>query len=183
MATLNWEEIDAQYASQYKSFADYGTYKVKCIGVEFKDAGTKGNKVIKFQFEDSEQFRFPTADHWLVKDKQNWRVYHMRNLFVALGSTEEKARKACELAESKDDFAYAAKAYEKGFSALLAKKPEVEIEVFPDGKYARAEFTDRTVAMRRNNDEEEATAENSGNDILANDDGSDEPIDLSEIPF
>lgn len=155
MAGINWDDIEEQYGSQYKDYAEDGVYKVKCDGVEIKDAGTKGNKVVKFHFEDTDNFQFPTADHWMVKDKAGWRIKHMKDLFVALGATEEKAKKCCELAEAKDDFEYAAKAYQKGFDTLLSKKPEVEIEVYTEGKYARAEFTNRSVAMRRDNDKKD----------------------------
>lgn len=170
---INWDEIEEQYGSQYKDYAEDGVYKVKCDGVEIKDAGTKGNKVVKFHFEETDDVQFPTADHWMVKDKDGWRIKHMKDLFIALGATEDKAKKACELAESKNDFEYAAKAYQKGFETLLAKKPEVEIEVYTDGKYARAEFTDRTVAMRRDNDKKD--------DVIA--DADEISLDADEIPF
>ena len=170
---INWDEIEEQYKSQYKDYAEDGVYKVKCDGVEIKDAGNKGNKVVKFHFEETDDVQFPTADHWMVKDKDGWRIKHMKDLFIALGATEDKAKKACELAESKNDFEYAAKAYQNGFETLLAKKPEVEIEVYTDGKYARAEFTDRTVAMRRDNDKKD--------DVMA--DADEISLDADEIPF
>lgn len=173
MASINWDDIEKQYGPKYKDYAEDGVYKVKCDGVEIKDAGTKGNKVVKFHFEDTDNFQFPTADHWMVKDKAGWTVKHMKDLFVALGATEEKAKKCCELAEAKDDFEYAAKAYAKGFETLLAKKPEVEIEVYTDGKYARAEFTNRSVAMRRDDNKKDEPMSGA------------EEVDLSEVdlPF
>jgi hypothetical protein len=85
----------------------------------------------------------------MSKDKTNWRIKHMKDLLTVLSGNEENAKKACELAESKGSFDYAVQGYEKAFSTLANKKPEVEIEVFPDGKYSRAEFTDRRVAMKR----------------------------------
>ena len=177
MATINWSDVDSKYALQYKSYAEDGTYKVKCDGVEMKEAGSKGNMILKFHFEETNDVQFPTADHWMSKDNNNWRIHHMKELFIALGATEEKAKKCCELAESKDDFSYAAKAYKKGFDTLLAKKPEIEIEVWTEGKYARAEFTNRNVAMRRDNDQKSedpmADAEEVGDD----------EIDLSDVPF
>ena len=60
MASINWDDIEEQYGSQYKDYAEDGVYKVKCDGVEIKDAGTKGNKVVKFHFEDTDDFQFPT---------------------------------------------------------------------------------------------------------------------------
>lgn len=173
---IDWDNIEEQYSSQYKDWAEDGVYKVKCDGVELKDAGTKGNKVLKFHFEETDDVQFPTADHWMVKDKDGWRIHHMKSLFVALGSTEEKAKKCCELAESKGDFEYAAKAYLKGFETLLAKKPEVEIEVYTEGKYSRAEFTDRSVAMRRDSDKKEEPM--AGAEPVADDDEI-----VLDIPF
>lgn len=173
---INWDEIEQQYGSQYKDYAVDGKYTVKCDGVEIKDAGTKGNKVVKFHFADNDEYQFPTADHWLSKNNRGWRIKHMKDLFMVLGSTEDKAKKCCELAEAKGDFDYAAKAYAKGFETLAGKKPEVEIEVFTDGKYARAEFTDRSVAMRRDDDKK---PESSSDDIMA--DG--EELSLDSLPF
>ena len=152
-ANINWDEIDEQYggSGDYKQYAPTGTYKVKFCDVEFKQAGSKGNYVLKFNFEEDD-YKYPTADHWLTKDKQNWRIKHMKDLMMVLGATEDQAKKACEISESKDSFDYAVQGYEKAFSTLAKKKPEVEIEVYPDGKYSRAEFTDRRVAMKRDSD-------------------------------
>ena len=147
---IDWDAIDQEYAGgDFLPYAEPGKYKVVCDSVEFKQAGSKGNYVMKFHFADKDGVKFPTADHWLVKDKQNWRVKHCKDLFMVLGADEAKAKKGCELAESKDSFDYAVQAYEQGFNALLKKvQPEVEIEVDKDGKYSRAEFTDGRVAMR-----------------------------------
>lgn len=172
MATLDWDAIDEEYAGgDYLPYAEPGKYKVTVDGVEFKAAGSKGNYVMKFHFAPTEEVQFPTADHWLVKDKQNWRAKHCKDLFMVLGADEAKAKKGCELAESKDSFDYAVQAYEQGFNALIGKvKPEVEIEVYPDGKYSRAEFTDRRVAMR--NDKKE--------DVIAS---GEEVILDTDLPF
>lgn len=151
MATLDWDAIEDEYAGgDYLPYAEPGKYKVVCDGVEFKAAGNKGNYIMKFHFADKDGVQFPTADHWLSKDKQNHRAKHCKDLFMVLGADEAKAKKGCELAESKDSFDYAVQAYEQGFTALIKKaKPEVEIEVTPDGKYSRAEFTVRRVAFKR----------------------------------
>lgn len=150
MGNINWDAIEEEYgANDFKQYAPTGKYDVKLGEVEFKQAGSKGNYVVKFKFDESDDYKFPTADHWLVKDKQNWRIKHMKDLMMVLGCTEENAKKACEIAESKDSFDYAVQGYEKAFTALAKKKPSVEIEIYPDGKYSRAEFTDRRVAMKR----------------------------------
>lgn len=147
---LDWDAIEDEYAGgDYLPYAEPAKYNVTVDGVEFKAAGSKGNYVMKFHFAPTEEYQFPTADHWLVKDKQNWRAKHCKDLMVALGCTEENAKKACEAAESKG-FDYAVSAYEQGFNRWIEKNsPKVEIEVYPDGKYSRAEFTDRRVAMKR----------------------------------
>lgn len=160
---LNWDAIEEEYSSNFKDYAPNGVYKVKVSDVELKQAGNKGNYVVKFKFEETDNYQFPTADHWIVKDKQNWRAKHMKDLMVVLGSSEENAKKACEISESKDSFDYAIQGYEKAFTTLAKKKPEVEIEVFPDGKYSRAEFTDRRVAMR--NDKKEDVID-SGEEVI-----------------
>ena len=100
-----------------------------------------------------------------------------------LGATEDAAKKGVEMAESKGDKDNIVKGYEACYKKLLAKKPEVKIEVFTElnptsGKeYARAEFKDRSVAMPHGNDAK-----------LKNDveqaplDGAEE-IDLTDVPF
>lgn len=147
---INWDSIEEEYkGGDFKDYAPEGKYTVKLASVEVKPAGSKGNCIVKFKFEDTDQYQFPTADHWMSKDKTNWRIKHMKDLLTVLSGNEENAKKACEMAESKGSFDYAVQGYEKAFSTLANKKPEVEIEVFPDGKYSRAEFTDRRVAMKR----------------------------------
>lgn len=166
---LDWNAIEDEFGGDYTPYADNGIYTVTCDGVEFKQAGSKGNYVMKFHFAEQDGVQFPTADHWLVKDKQNWRAKHCKDLMVALGCTEENAKKACEAAESKG-FDYAVSAYEQGFNRWIEKNsPKVEIEVYPDGKYSRAEFTDRRVAMKKR--EEDPMA------------GGEEIILDSELPF
>ena len=171
---VDWDELDKKYS--FKSYAEDGTYKVHLDGVEVKDVGSNGNKIVKFHIEETDGAKFPTIDHWLSVKNKGWRMHHMKDLYIALGSTEEKAKKCCELAESKD-FDYAGKAYAKGFEMLLAKKPEVEIEVYTEGRYARADFANRAISMRRDSSakKEEPLAGATPVD--------DEEIDLSELPF
>lgn len=174
MPNIDWDNIESEMGGKYKDYAKNGTYTVKCIGVEIKEVGSNGSVVEKFQFEETNKEKFPTADHWISRKNDNFRAYHQKNLLVALGASEANARLAVEKAEAKD-FDYAVKAYETAFTALLKKKPEVEIEVFQDGKYSRAEFTDRSVAMPHGDSDKGASA----SETL--DDG--EEIDLSDIPF
>lgn len=148
---INWDAIEEEYAGgDYLPYAEPGKYTVTCDGVEFKAAGSKGNYVMKFHFAEKDGVQFPTADHWLVKDKRNWRIKHCKDLFMVLGADESTAKKGCEAAESKNSFDDIVANYERGFKVLITKKkPELEIEVYPDGQYSRSEFTDRRVSMKR----------------------------------
>lgn len=170
---IDWDDIENEMGGKFKNYASDGKYKVKCVGVEVKEVGSNGSVVEKFQFEETNDTVYPTADHWIAKNNDKFRAYHQKNLLVMLGASEANARTAVEKAEAKD-FAYAVKFYEDAFNKLLAKKPEVEIEVYTDGKYARAEFTDRKVAMPHDGDKKEDKDEIT----LDADD-----IDISDIPF
>ena len=92
--------------------------------------------------------------HWCTfkEGKDGWRQYHMKGLMVVLGASEDNARRAVEVCESKSGKDNIVKAYEAAFKKLLAKKPEVEIEVYQNGKYSSAEFKDRRVNMNNNKD-------------------------------
>lgn len=169
---IDWDKIESEMGGQYKDYAPEGTYKVKCIGVEIKEVGSNGSVVEKFQFEEDDKYQYPTADHWISRKNDNFRAYHQKNLLVALGASEANAKKAVELAEAKD-FDYAVKAYDTAFTNLLKKTPEVEIEVFQDGKYSRAEFTDRSVAMPHDG----------GNKKTEKVEDEGEEIDLTDLPF
>lgn len=174
---LDWGQIEDQYNSgDFKDYAKPGIYTVKCDGVEVKQVGTNGNFVMKFHFAETDDLQFPTADHFISKNKQNWRAYHSRMLFEVLGASEDRAKKGCEMAEEKDSYDYAVQIYEKGFQTLLKKQPEVEIEVYQDGKYTRAEFTDRRVAMPHGDEDKSSSSD----DVLAE---SEEIILDTDLPF
>lgn len=168
MANIDWDDIESKYGKTH--YATEGKYTVKCVDVEVKQVGSKGSVIEKFIFEESDGLKYPTADHWISKNNDNFRAHHQKALMVLLGASEANARLAVEKAEAKD-FDYAVKAYEAAFKALLKKEPEVEIEVFPDGDYSSAEFTDRSVAMPHDNAKKSSSSDN------------EEEIDLSEIPF
>ena len=169
---IDWDKIESEMGGQYKDYAPAGVYKVKCIGVEVKEVGSNGSVVEKFQFEEDDKYQYPTADHWISRKNDNFRAYHQKNLLVALGASESNAKTVVEKAEAKD-FDYAVKAYDAAFNTLLKKAPEVEIEVYQDGKYSRAEFTDRSVAMPHDSSDKKP----------ATDIADDEEIDLTDLPF
>lgn len=173
---IDWEDVEKTYGKKYKDYAEEGKYKVKVVDVEVKQVGSNGNYVEKFIFEETDDLKFPTCDHWISKKNDAWRAHNQKNLFVFLGASESNAREAVEKIEAKD-FDEAAKNYEAYFKRLLNKKPEVEIEVYADGKYSRATFTDRSVY---NKPKDVAPAVESSSDGISLEA---EELDISDIPF
>lgn len=185
MSNINWDDVQESAGGKYKNFFADGDYTVKCDGVEIKEVGTNGSVIMKFHFEEEKDGQYPTADHWLSFKNDNWRQWHNKCLMQVLGATEDAAKKAVEMAESKDGKENIIKGYEACYKKLLAKKPEVKIEVFTEvnpsnGKeYARAEFKDRSVAMPHDNAPQK---ENTGDDILETTEEISE-ADLGDLPF
>lgn len=175
----DWKALKDEMGGNFKTYAEDGDYKVKCDSIEIKEVGQNGSIIMKFGFEATD-VQFPTADHWLTfkEGKDNWRKWHNRCLMVVLGASEEAAEKAVDVCEGKSGKENIVKAYEQAYKKLVAKKPEVEIEVYTENDYARAEFKDRSVAMPHGN---EPAKENKGDDVLA---GAEE-VDLSDadLPF
>ena len=191
--TTNWEELEEKMGPKFKDYAEDGKYKVKCNSIEIKEVGTNGAIIMRFGFEETD-VQFPTADHWLTfkEGKDNWRKWHNRCLMMVLGATKEGAQKAVDMAESKDGKDNKVKAYEACYKKLLAKTPTVEIEVYTEfnqdnGKnYARAEFTDSSVAMPHGDDNK--PSKSSGEVVSPSsikDDALDgaEEIELNDMPF
>lgn len=184
MSTLDWDNIQEKAGGEFKNFYEDGDYTVKCDGVEIKEVGTNGSVVVKFHFEEGKDGQYPTADHWLSFKNDAWRQWHNKCLMQVLGASEDAAKKGVEMAESKDGKENIIKGYEACYKKLLAKKPEVKIEVFTEvnpnnGKeYARAEFKDRNVAMPHGDDANK-NKEQSG-DL---EDIPEEEISLNDLPF
>lgn len=175
----DWKALKDEMGGNFKTYAEDGDYKVKCDSIEIKEVGQNGSIIMKFGFEATD-VQFPTADHWLTfkEGKDNWRKWHNRCLMVVLGASEEAAEKAVDVCEGKSGKENIVKAYEQAYKKLVAKKPEVDIEVYTENDYARAEFKDRSVAMPHGN---EPAKENKGDDVLA---GAEE-VDLgdADLPF
>ena len=183
--STNWEELDKEMGGNFKNYATDGKYNVKCNGVEIKEVGSNGSVIMKFGFEESD-VKYPTADHWLSFKNENFRKYHSRNLMMVLGATKDAAQKAVDMCEGKSGKDAIVKAYDQTFSKLTSKKPAVEIEVYTErnqsnGKdYARAEFTDRSVAMGHGDDNKSLTEAQTEESPL---EGAEE-IDLGDsLPF
>ena len=149
----DWKALKDEMGGNFKTYAEDGDYKVKCDSIEIKEVGQNGSIIMKFGFEATD-VQFPTADHWLTfkEGKDNWRKWHNRCLMIVLGASEEAAEKAVDVCEGKSGKENIVKAYEQAYKKLVAKKPEVEIEVYTENDYARAEFKDRSVAMPHGNE-------------------------------
>ena len=183
--SLDWDNIQNEMGGDFKNFYADGKYKAKCDGVEIKEVGTNGSVIMKFHFEETNEAQYPTADHWLSFKNNNWRAWHNKCLMEVLGATEDAAKKAVEMAESKEGKDNIIKGYEACYKKLLAKKPEVEIEVYTDAnpntgkEYARAEFLDRRVAMPHG-DEDKKPADKA-DDIISQ--GEEVNLSESDLPF
>lgn len=147
----DWKALKDEMGGNFKNYAEDGDYKVKCDSIEVKEVGQNGSIIMKFGFEATD-VQFPTADHWLSFKNDNWRKWHNRCLMIILGASEEAAEKAVDVCEGKSGKENIVKAYEQAYKKLVAKKPEVEIEVYTENDYARAEFKDRSVAMPHDNE-------------------------------
>lgn len=180
MASIDWDDVQNEVGGNYKNYYADGFYTAKCDGVEIKEVGKNGSVIMKFHFEEDEKGQFPTADHWLSFKNDKWRQWHNKCLMVVLGATDDAAKKAVEMAESKSGKDNIMKAYEQVYKKLLAKKPEVEIEVYTENNYARAEFKDRTVAMPHG---DEPAKENKGDDVLAGAEDVSGEIEMNDLPF
>lgn len=150
---INWSEAEEKAGNQFKDYAPSGVYKVKVVSVDHHVAGEKGSIAQDFKFAEDEAYQYPKVTHWLSFNNDNWRFIHNRSLMILFGATKEQAQKAIETCEGKSKKEDIIKAYQQTYERLLAKKPEVEIEVWPDGKYSRADFTASSVRMSHPDDE------------------------------
>lgn len=175
--SINWGEVEENNGSKYKNYPKAGVFKVKCVDVDIKEVGKNGSIVQEFIFAEDENYKYPKATHWLTfkEGKDGWRQYHNRQLMIVLGSEKATAEKAIEKIEALGGKDKIVKGYEAAYKALLKKNPVVEIEVFPDGDYSRAEFTDGTVAMPHGDKPQKTET------VVEN--GEEEELDLSDLPF
>lgn len=178
MGTIDWEDAQKNYG--YKNYAKPGIYTVKCADVEIREVGQNGSIAQDFIFEEDDK-KYPKATHWLTfkEGKDGWRQWHNLQLMIVLGSSEETAKKAIEKIEALEGKNKIVKGYEAAYKALLKKNPTVEIEVYQDGDYTRAEFTDGNVAMPHDSKPAQKT------DDVAPEDIEGDEVDLStlDMPF
>lgn len=175
---INWAEAEEKAGGNFKDYAPAGVYKVKVTGIDIHEAGNNGSIAQDFKFAEDDDFQYPKATHWLSFKNDNWRFIHNRSLMVLLGASKEDAQKAIETCESKGSKENIVKAYQQTYERLIKRQPEVEIEVWPDGKYSRADFTSSSVRMSHPDDEPYQGGSN--DDVLS----SGDPItDDLDVPF
>lgn len=153
---IDWNKVEEENKPMYKDYAPEGVHKTKVEKVVIKKANS-GTEGIEFKLADNNEYAFPKygAVAWLSTKNDNWRIHHMKELFVVLGFTEEQARKAVEQCEEKDDMA---KAYLAMFEKALPKAKEVEVDVYKrneDDQYTTWDFASEKVRMGRPEKKEE----------------------------
>lgn len=128
MVELNWDTIEKEAnEKRFKDYAENGEHEVKVKSAEVKD---NGNGWFEFQFEEDDIFRYPKLSVAFFKDdKVNFRAHYYKEIMKLLGASEENARKATGVCESKDNRASVLKAYGEAFSRLANKHPKIKIEV------------------------------------------------------
>lgn len=180
MANIDWDKVEEENKPMYKDYAPEGVHKTKVEKVVIKKANS-GTEGIEFKLADNDEYAFPKygAVAWLSTKNDNWRIHHMKELFVVLGFTEDQARKAVEQCEEKDDMA---KAYLAMFEKALPKSKEVEVDVYrvhKDDQYATWDFKSEKVRMGR---PEKEDAKKSSDPLEGATEVKDE-VDLSDVPF
>ena len=177
---INWGEAEEKAGGQFKDYAPSGVYKVKVVSVDHHEAGKNGSIAQDFKFAEDENYQYPKVTHWLSFKNDNWRFIHNRSLMMLFGISKDDAQKAVEICESKGNKDAIVKTYQQTYEKLLKKQPEVEIEVWPDGKYSRADFTSNSVRMSHPDDEPYKKSD----DIM---DGAEEVSletdEMGELPF
>lgn len=179
---IDWNKIEEENKSDFKPYADDGTYEVELDSVTQKTAGT-GTIFFEFNFKEDEDVQYPKVSRSLFKDeKMSFRIHHYKEIMKVLGANEDKARKAVEVCEGKPNREAIADAYTETFNRLAQKHPTVKIEVSRDlgsnGKsYARSEFADPSIHFSNNNKTSKSA------EVLPTDSEVADDLDLDSIPF
>lgn len=186
MATINWDELSETYNGDWKEFAPDGVHKVKVDKAQNRTTST-GTVWQELYLQDDDNYAYPKISHPLSQKNANWRAWHWKQLFVALGASEADARKVVESCEGKPSFDKIASAYEQSMNRLAQKHPTIEIEVWREpnamGKvYARADFNSG-VRMSRPDDQPAPQAGSASSVVSEVIEGATEADDLGELPF
>lgn len=178
---FNWDELDSEFSSDFKPYAEDGKYTVTLESVTQKTAGT-GTIFFEFNFKEDENCQYPKVSRAFFKDeKRKFRAHHYKEIMKVLGASEDNARKAVEACEGKANREAIADTYTQTFNRLAQKHPTLEIDVTTEentGKsYARGEFHDPSIHFS-NKKQESKPAEVVPTDSEVSDD-----LDIDSIPF
>lgn len=179
---FNWNDMEEEFKSDFKPYAEDGNYEVTLDSVTQKTAGT-GTIFFEFNFKEDDAVQYPKVSRAFFKDeKKKFRAFHYRNIMMVLGASKENAQKAVESCEGKANREAIAETYVQAFNRLAQKHPTVKLEVTTEannGKnYARGEFADPTIHFS-NNKKSAAKAD----DVLPTDNEATGDIDIDNIPF
>lgn len=176
--SIDWNKLEEENKNNsYTEYAKPGIYKVRLDSMKLKTVST-GSIAQEFYAEE-DTYKYPKITHWLSFKNDAWRQWHNKSLLETFGIASDTAKKLIDNVESKSGNEAIAKAYQALYDKVIKEKqPEVEIEVWQDGKYSKADFNGH-VRMARPDDETPAEKSQT-TDTLSDA----EPVDdLDSIPF
>lgn len=129
--SIDWSEVDKEMGgnAQFKDYAPDGEHAVKLDHVEIRDKENWKSPAVQFFWQEG-TYKYPASTtHWLSIPKPNYRCGHNRNILMALGFDEAKAKQLIEQAEQDQDRTKLVKAYEALYKRVAERHPAVEIIV------------------------------------------------------
>lgn len=182
--SIDWNEIEKENNNGTKTYAPEGEYDVKVDEISVVKSAKKGTPGLVFLFTDPDGYTLPQkypesmAHYCLGDSNRNFRIYHNKDLLVAMGVAEDKAREAIEKCESSTDYL---KAYENMYDRLASKHPRTRVVVFKrrsSDQYAYGlDFADTHARMHYTEDTGEQSTSLSQEQTATDGD------DLGDLPF
>ena len=187
--SIDWKKAEESAGSQFSPMAEPNDYKVKVETIDVRETkNAEGNTSywLDFLFVD-DGTRYPKISHPISRKNINWCAYHFMSILKELGISEDKAKKAIEMAEDKKGVDNIIAAYHATFERAVAKNPEVEITVYEDEKinpntgrpYMRADFKNPKIGFG-NRTAKKTTTTTEGNILDEGEEITDNSLD---IPF
>lgn len=171
--SLDWDEIDKQSNTntKYKAYAPKGEYKVKLDHVEIRDKATWKSPAMEFHWQETDEYKFPkSCTHWLSIPNPSYRAGHNRDILLAFGFDNAKAKELVEAAERNQDRIKLIQGYEALYKRIAERGLEATITVHDqydrDGKpvksangtiYAESDFKAYRARVASTPKEEAAT--------------------------
>lgn len=164
---IDWKKAEESAGGNFAPLAEKGFYKVKIENIDIRETkNAKGETTYWLDFllaEDGN--KFPKISHPISRRNLNWTAYHFMSILKELGISEDKAKKAIELAEDKKGEDNIIAAYFSTFERAIAKNPEVEIEVYESDNinpnsgrpYMRADFKNPKIGFGKTTTKKEET--------------------------